>query len=328
MSPRSDLLAIAFADASKCANPKPTIALFNVVFESNRPKGADAVDSADEALWAVLDADYGFLSTVATKGLVPSLADQQKWAELLGWIVAGLQSWQHDEDEDEQRLRAFLLLSRTMDWENSFWSALPEEIGFNPSLMTALANIIRSTQINLSGTAGISIIEREVIDRLGRADAVHDWVTLGELYPRIFDYCDFPVLTQAVRCLRRFDFACLVSVASSIGNITTAGVIARALSPDDSLKLGLLSISLHQKFCCLYRSLDQRDSHADAVRRSLVELLVQVGADKPTWQSWMKVFNTYPPRFPTLQLSLGIALASIAPSALDAYVESLSLHLT
>jgi hypothetical protein len=58
----------------------------------------------------------------------------------------------------------------------------------------------------------------------------------------------------------------------------------------------------------------------------LNKVLLQVATEMTRWQGWMQVFNAYPVRYPTLQRSLGQALASVPEPAIHAYVDSVVLH--
>jgi len=320
------ILAAVFTAAEKCSEPKPTIALLEEILRSYRSTVGDGSGVEDETLWDIVNADYGFLSSVAATGRPPSQTDHQKWADLLGWIIAGLRSWTEKEDLSGRRLRVILLLTRTMDWDDAFWPALPNEIAANGNLMVALAEFVRSTKIELGAGIGPQRLGNEIIEQFKRADENRDWSKLGEIYPWLFDYFGMPMFTQAVRCLRRFNFAGLVSATNELSGAMVTGTVALALCAEDALRLALESANPYQRFCSVHRSLDRREVLTDSAQCNLSSILVQISADDTTWRAWMKVFNTYPVRFPTLQVPLGRALASVEPSAIAGYVESLSLH--
>jgi GNAT superfamily N-acetyltransferase len=326
MTPRSQLLLAVFAAAAQRPDPKPSPALLVAIDRVDGVTGDRSREEEEQMFWDVFQSEYGIFFAASASRDTHSPNDESKWADLLGWIIAELRTWPGQGDPRPRRLQTILAITRTMDWDNTFWPALPDDIGANERFVAALVNNIQTARIELSSGFGTRPSAAGMIKKFNIADVDGDWVVLGEMYPWIFDYTDAPIYAQAVRCLHRFNFSALAVATNTITRTSAAGIVAGALNADDSLKLGKESTSLHQKFCCTFRGLYRREPLSNDAQQNLTDILVQVAADPSTWRAWMAVFNTYPSRFPTLQAPLGVALASIDLLGIAAYVDSLRLQ--
>lgn len=314
-------LASAIARARQSAHPEIPTGL------------ADAIEAActgdrDDSIWSAFDREYQFLRVLHVAGRQPRPEETQKFVNLLAWIIYQLATWSGGSDYEIKRLRALLYVTHATDLDAAFWSVAPDALGANETLMAALASYIATFRVELDAEFGRNpIYNKEAVRTFNEADSAGNWAKLGELYPWLdLGFVDVP-LEQAARCLARFHFEYLVKATRTVQQTPVAATIARALGRDNALQLAVRSASLHQKFSSVFESLHSLgEPLALRAQQSLTEVLIQISADVPIWRAWMEVFNTYPVRFPALQAPLGVALASMQPSGVAAYVESIELY--
>lgn len=107
--------------------------------------------------------------------------------------------------------------------------------------------------------------------------------------------------------------------------------VAGALTVEQRLGLAIASDNPYIQFSCAQKTLSHWPKQSQLPLREqqfLTNLLLKVAKESARWKAWMEVFNSYPLRYPALQVALGNALAVAPESAVEAYVSSIRLHST
>jgi hypothetical protein len=134
---------------------------------------------------------------------------------------------------------------------------------------------------------------------------------------------------QPVRFLYRYHLDLLVEGLANLRQTCVAMQVALVLTAEQRLHVANLSDNPYVQLACAYRTL-ACDHHpiqdlSDAEQQLLYDLLLKVAHEDSRWLAWMRIFNTYPVRYPTLQNALGRALAAVPDFAVAAYVRSIHL---
>jgi hypothetical protein len=318
-------------EAAKDGDLIEPVTLLSALSALDNPINALSDHDKANALFATLDADFGFVRFAwgAPRPLQP--ADQSRWASLIRWLVRELTVWQQTEDPVKRRLTAIFVVAQASDREGGLWELLPASIGKNSELLEYLKKLVGSLTVTFTAHGRAEPIwEREAVDRFQIADEQADWVAISHGL-QAFEHQIFPttVLAQSVRCLYRFDVGALADALANLRQTPVATQVASSLHVDQRFELALRSDNPYVQFGCLYWTLTGRRStqkFSSTEERLLTALLLKVADDEPRWAQWMEVFNAYPIRYPALQISLGNALAEAAEPAVLAYVDAMVLQ--
>jgi hypothetical protein len=334
MTDSTALLAAIQRAARSNGDVLPPSTLLARLASTDARKAISNVDLAN-ALFAAVDDDFPLLKLVRFDG-APSVsqADQERWAALMRWTIREFVGWKDSDDQKRGRLIGLFVVTQCCDWSDNFWPELPDEIGRNAALIKALEDLISSASAEYSvrGMAKALVWEQEAAHRLELADANGDWNEIAEAW-RPFQSMFLPsvILGQMVRCLYRYAFDNLVRAVQKIRRTPVCLMAAAALSVEQRLELAIAGNNSYLQFACAYETFHDHETSKQLdpdEQQRMTELFQIVTGDSARWKAWMAVFNTYPARYPALQIPLGRVLAKASETALKAYVDSIDLYPT
>jgi hypothetical protein len=282
-----------------------------------------------QRVFGVLQEDFAFIPHVRNTRQQPSDEAMRNWASLLRWLIKGLKNWHPKNDPQGVTLAALLAFSAFVAFPGH-WEVLPNAIGNNRALRTALASFVSKSaiQYDVRGIAPVPIWQTEAVENLKRADADNDWVAIERhLQPMQVAIRPNAFQSQLVTFLFRFGFAELVVALDKVRQTPAMMILVMGLRSIDLYRLGVASDSARVQFCCVYTALKHRsagESFTYDETNALRLLLIKVAAQPERWHDWMQIFNTYPVRYPSLQTALGRALARVSAKGVETYVGSVS----
>jgi hypothetical protein len=286
-------------------------------------------DKASE-VFETLHQEVPFLRQVAFGHITVLPAHVEECAALVRWLIEAFVQWRADAADAPATVAAIIVVAQTCDGQHQFWTALPNSLGTNAAILKELARHLGSLAVQFSARGpDVPIWECEAVQALLDAEAAESWSDIGERW-RPFDTAFFPnaVQMQAARCLCRYDIETLANVLQGVRQTAVAMMIGACLTISDRCKLAAAASNFFVQFACVYRVVTDRYTQGlDAEARAALEVtLLNVAADGSRWEDWLRFFNAYPVRYPTLQVSLGRVLAAAPLSTLQAYVSSLVLQ--
>jgi len=276
--------------------------------------------------------EFGFIRTAQSTKAPPDPINQARLTCLLRWLINEFRQWRQTEDPRNGKLVALLIVAHACDRDNGLWKMLPADFGSNADLTGRLKDLISSFTVEFTSRGGASepIWEREAVEQLRLAEVQGDWANIGDRW-RPFDQIVFPnaLQIQVVRCLYRCGIDHLVHALTNLRQTAVAMQVTSTLDVDQRLLLGIASDNPYIQFSCVYQTFSGRQTPQQLLsdeQQLLTSLLLRVANDTPRWSGWMRVFNTYPLRYPALQGALGQALAAAPDAAIEAYINSINLH--
>ena len=274
-------------------------------------------DKANQ-LFATFDAEFGFINRARFAKMPIPAADMVRYAAFLRWLIRELHEWRRASDSDFRTMVAAVVAAQACDFDNSLWHLLPDEIGANADLIDYLKGVIAHSTVTLGPVTSARPWEVETLAKFNEADARGDWVGVMEGWTRLSElpFLANTLQTQAVRFLYRYAIDSLLQAVVNLHQTALAMQIAGALSIEQRLRLALATDNPYLQLAVVYRTVTEprspRNVEANLTasdQELLSDLLLKVANDHPRWQAWMQIFNTYPVRFPLLQVPLGAALA-------------------
>lgn len=290
-------------------------------------------DSKNRILGA-LQQRYGFIHR--RHFIEDRLTEDQhsQWVGLMRWFFQALLEWRIDSDPGFRKLTTIFAVAAFCDDDKGFWDQLPNELSSNSDLFETLAKLLSAFDFEFVAQYSMKepIWEREIIEQLAVAEKNNDLWAFSNLWPR-FKHSVIPhaFQTQFVRCLRRFDFGILTQSAEEITKISNAMMVATALAPTENFRLASTVRNARVRFACVYQTLHSSPRRPELDEQAELELsllLVKVAEEVSQWAEWMRIFNRYPLRYPTLQRALGHALTKVSNDALQVYVNSVPLNIS
>lgn len=278
--------------------------------------------------FGALDTQFPFVRRFQSMNEALCPEDTDQLAALLRWLIREFLEWNEAADPHLHKLTALFVTVQFCDLAGNFWDVFPGNLSGNAELLTQLERLVMNSSISFSTRSSqpAPIWEDEAVDRLTKADEARDWAAIADMW-RQFDHTLFPgvVLTHSVRILSCFGFQNLVRAVSNIQQTATAMAVIRCLPV---MKLGAASENPFVQFAAVYIT-GSRDPQADPLsiieQGALSELLIRIATEGPRWAAWMKAFNRFPVRYPSLQAALGRTLCSASDTAIERYVEAISL---
>jgi hypothetical protein len=283
------------------------------------------------SVFTALDTEFSFLRVVRIQGApAPSPTDHSRLVGLVRWMIRELLRWADKDDPSYRKLASLFVVAQCCDWNADLWSGLPGEIGQNAVLIKTLEALVSSFHAEFTISDSAAVCEQEASKRFQLADADGNWAEIaGECHNLASAFRPNALLVQMVRCLYRYGLGSLVRAVQSIRQTPTALAIAAALSVEQRLDLAIASANPYIQFGCAYETLSgpaTRNQLRAQEQQRMTDLLLTVTHDGARWKAWMDVFNSYPARYPSLQVPLGKALATAPDAALEAYASSIHLY--
>ena len=333
MSIASDQLAAAVRESAQegaFAAPSELFAV-SAAFEDPIKALADW-DRANE-LFAAFDNDFGFINRSRNTKLSMQPTELSRYASLIRWLIRELRQWRPTADNSSAWLVAALVAAQVCDSENGLWILLPDDIGVNIELIDRLKGLVAAFTVEYTTPGGWPMPAREAEDlaKFKQADAQGEWAAIIEGW-KMFEHQPFftnTLQTQTVRLLYRYSTDVLAQAFANLRQTVIAMQVAAVLSVEQRLRLAHASANPYLQLASAYQTVSVRrhgQNLSSAEEQLLSELLLKVADDNPRWMAWMKIFNTYPIRFPLLQAPLGLALANAPDEAIEPYVQAIWLY--
>jgi hypothetical protein len=327
----TDILLSAMAKATKPGPLEVPESLIAAIEKQSNPFMAISDWEVCNKLLEAIRSQFALIDSVRVGGKPPSDTDFDKFIGLLRWLIRESTDWSAGADPRRIRIVALLVIGRFATIEASFWGTVPNEFRPNDDLLAALERVISGLTTSFT-TRGLAapIWELEAVEQFEKADAESDWIGIAQGWRLIEDgFSPSIAIVQAAQCLDRFAPARLVQAVSALRQTAPIMNVLLSLTPNASLRLGCRSTNPHVQFATAYMSVSQRTCRvplSDDSKEYLVQLLRNISEDAPRWAAWMRVFNFFPSGFPELQTPLGRVLADANETALQAYVDAISLH--
>lgn len=327
----ADILLSAMTKATQPGPLEAPECLLEVIEKGSDPFVAISDRGGCNKLLEAIRSEFAFIDVVRVSGKPPSDTDFDKLIGLLRWLIRESTGWNAEADPRRTRLVAILIVGQFTTMEANFWGVLPNAFRPNDDLLSALERVISGLTMSFT-TRGLAapIWELEAVEQFEKADAESDWIGIAQGW-QLMENGFFPsiAISQSAHCLDRFAPARLVQAVSALRRTAPVMSVVLSLSPKASLRLGSRSTNPHVQFAATYISVSRptnRESLDDDSKKYLVKILESVSKDELRWAAWMRVFNFFPSRFPELQTPLGCVLADANDTAVQAYVNAISLH--
>jgi hypothetical protein len=328
-------LAEAVRDAAKDGKAIAPSQLIALVAGPENP--VQALMDWDQAnrLFAAFDAEFGFINQTRLARIPIQPSDMVRYAALLRWLIRELRQWRRAQDNESRAVVAIVVAAQVCDFDKSLWQLLPDEIGANADLVDYFKGVVAHSAVTINPLSSARPWEIEALAKFNEADAKGDWVGImgGWTQFREFPFFANTLQTQATHFLYRYAMNDLVQAVSNVRQTAPAMQIAGAFGVDQRLGLALASDNPYLQLAAAYRSVTEprnprdRSEGLGALEQQLLsDLLIKIANDGARWQALMQIFNTYPVRFPLLQVPLGTALAKAPDSAIEPYVKSIWLY--
>jgi hypothetical protein len=291
-------------------------------------------DQANQ-LFAAFDSEFGFINHARFARILIQPSDIVRYAALLRWLIRELRQWRRAHDNESRAVVAIVVAAQACDFDKSLWQLLPDEIAANADLVDYFKGVVAHSAVTINPLTSARPWEVEALAKFHEADAKGDWVGIMDGWTRLreFPFLANTLQTQATHFLYRYAMNDLVQAISNVRQSAPAMQIADAFGVDQRLSLALASDNPYFQLAAAYRSVTEprnprdRSEGLNALDQQLLsDLLIKVANDGTRWQAWMQILNTYPVRFPLLQVPLGTALARAPDSAIEPYVKSIWLY--
>lgn len=287
-------------------------------------------DRAEE-LFAVFAEEYPFLRRMHHANVVPTQDEAARYAGVIRWLMQSLRGWSGTVETAQADLAAIIVVAQACDVDGALWQLLPDDIGQNTNLIDTLKRLVASFGLTIAAGPG-STRDAEALVRFIEADAQGDWVTIAQMWSSLRRVPLFPNAVQAasVRFLNRFAPERLAEGLRDVRQSILALQLVSALSAEDRLRVAMATDNGYLELAAVQQTVTpwqgSNPNLTAAETQLLTEQLLKVMRDPKSWTAWMKIFNHFPARFPTLQVSLGKALAEGSADGLRAYVDAVWLY--
>lgn len=324
-------LSEAVKDALQAGDVAPPSELMTLIATLEKPiRALQDFDRANE-LFEAFVRDFAFIRRTRFTSTPMEAPDLVRYASLFRWVIRELRCWRPGEDPRQATLVAILVAVQACDFENNLWQQLPDDIGGNAELGEYCKRLVGSFTAEFGSRGGgpVPIRESEILEGFIEADKSGDWVGIIDGWQRFPPTFANALQAQPVRFLYRYDLDRLVEGLANLRQICVTMQVAQVLTAEQRLRVAILTDNPYVQLASAYRTLAP-DRHpiqelSDAEQQLLYDLLLKVAHEGARWHAWMRIFNTYPVRYPTLQTPLGRALAGVQDSAIATYVGSIHL---
>ncbi|EGQ8502077.1 hypothetical protein BS017_RS16525 [Vibrio parahaemolyticus] len=169
-------------------------------------------------------------------------------------------------------------------------------------------------------------------EHLNKIVSDNNWSKIYDEYHRNHDDYKHSIcysLKSAFTLLYNLDEKSLMSILDVKRDIPFIWGMMDLMGKSKAMNIALETTNQTLKFCALSSVLpfSGRDSLNEYENDKLAEVFLDFMKDGNIWQHWMKILNTYPSRYPHIQLSLGKALAqTTSDNAIQCYFKAIYLY--
>lgn len=160
----------------------------------------------------------------------------------------------------------------------------------------------------------------------------NDWSKIYDEYHRSHENFEHSIcysLKSAFTLLYYFDEKSLMSILDVKRDIPFIWGMMALMGKSKAMTIALGTTNQTLKFCAIASVLpfSGRDSLSEFESDNLTKVFLNIMEDEKLWQHWMRILNTYPSRYPHIQLSLGKALAqTTSENTIQSYFKAVDLY--
>ncbi|MGR5227522.1 hypothetical protein ACPV30_03265 [Photobacterium damselae] len=216
---------------------------------------------------------------------------------------------------------------------SDFWSSLR---GFCERSFKKLIKYSILILSNLSSTIYFNFItnyhKEERKNYLDKIVSDNNWSKIYDEYHRNHENYKYSIcysLKSAFTFLYYWDKKSLMSILEVKRDIPFMWGMMDLMGKSKAMNIALETTNQTLKFCALSSVLpfSGKDSLNEYENNKLTKVFLDFMKDENIWQHWMKILNTYPSRYPHIQLSLGKALAQTSTdNAIKCYFKAINLY--
>lgn len=174
--------------------------------------------------------------------------------------------------------------------------------------------------------------EEESKKHLRKIVADNDWSKIYNEYHHSHDDFEHYIcysLKSAFTLLYYFDVKSFMSILDVKRDIPFMWGMMDLMGKSKAMNIALETTNQTLKFCALSSVLpfSGKDSLSEDESDKLARVFLEFMKDGYLWQHWMKILNTYPSRYPHIQMSLGKSLAkTTSENAIQSYFNAIYLY--
>ncbi|MFC7694845.1 hypothetical protein ACFQY5_40135 [Paeniroseomonas aquatica] len=290
------------------------------------PEASNA-DTMVERLTSATRADLGDVPRALAASSGFAAEEALRLARRLGWTVKALADWDPHQDPSSLRIEAALASVSAWNVDGGFWEAVQARLRGCRLTIAAIEIVLRHRAPVARVPDDAPVWEREHLHAMQEAERARDWAELSKR-ARAFEQLPNPDpgARQATLALSLLDWPRLIRLANRSEGWLHSHLLIAPLPLVDALRLALASGNRYAQFATLervaYREVRDLLPQEETALRNL---LIVLAKDADDWPRWLAVCNHYPVRHPHMQAAFGRALARSDGTALQAYVESVSL---
>lgn len=299
-------------------------------------KSNDASEESLNYLYRELESKYEIISRTKYISVREFNIQDEKWNDvinLISWCIRGMRVWTCSTRASINEITVILNITCFLDKEGCFWKFLKK------SNITLSQPLIEQSQLTLSKlrcefkldeTRNVPIHEEESLERFLSAISNKDWKEISDLW-RMFN--NNPLLhledRQRLLMLDYFEPSLLVSTFKDTNDIPILMHIMYELRVETAFLIGYETTNEYLEFASVHSTLNNPKGKAlfkDTEVELLTSVLCKCMNDSKKFNTWMDIFNKYPPYYQNIQESLGEALAiNASDENLDVYIKSIPL---
>ncbi|PHN48351.1 hypothetical protein ALQ76_03321 [Pseudomonas syringae pv. atrofaciens] len=226
-----------------------------------------------------------------------------------------------DGARSRPRMNGFLV--SCMAWSSyvDVWHGLIEWEPATEEFKKAMAHEIRSRKVDVSIPEDTPVWEREMYERLIKADRREDWTDLLEDTGRFMVPNVDIAFAQAVSGLVVIAPDVLARVVALTETWLEIAIILNQIKGTRAFFIAAQSGTSR----AIFTALSSVDNVSLITDDAVAELLTKAADDLDVWSAILHAFNKYPVRYPWLQKGLGRVLAVVSSEHLKRYVDSLDI---
>lgn len=234
---------------------------------------------------------------------------------------------------DLDTIKGIFFLVGLVSNHSDFWSSLRSG---NNKLPKQLVNCSKLIIDNFSSVIqfdlSTSYHEEKRKEHLRKIVSDNDWSKIYDEYHRsheIFEHSICYSLKSAFTLLYYFDEKSLMSILDVKRDIPFMWGMMDFMGKSKAMTIALDTTNQTLKFCAIASVLPftGNDSLSESESDELTKVFINIMKDEKLWQHWMRILNTYPSRYPHIQLSLGKALAqTTSENTIQSYFKAIHLY--
>ncbi|HHQ4557462.1 hypothetical protein [Aeromonas hydrophila] len=214
-----------------------------------------------------------------------------------------------------------------------FWkSCATSEMKINNAFIHYAKLIIDSSSSETEFKALTTYHEEERKSYIRKIIAENNWSKIYNEFHRHYENFKYEIsyfITSAFFLLFHFNEKSLMSILDTRRDIPIMWAMMSQIEKCEAMHIALKTTNQSLKFSAIASALPfpERSNLTNIEAKKLTDIFLDLTMDDNLWQHWMKILNTYPSRYPHIQLSLGTALAkTTSRSAIETYFKAVHLY--